>query len=519
MQAINGRVHGSESVWLVELAASLSLATDIGLGVALENGQRSALLTVALADAAGIGADEARDAFYVALLKVVGCTGDEDFSARVFGEDSGSWIAHMGGAFTGEMMRALVVNIGRGDPWPRRISRVMHAFSKLPGMPANTRGHCEVGRLLAERLGLSARVASAMTQVFERWDGKGVPNKLAGEAIDRPVRLVQLASDAQAARRLFGTDETVAMIRRRAGHGYDPKLTEVFCRHARALFARLEVPSVHDAVVEAEPGPPVRVTGDALETAIATIGQYADIKSRFTRGHSPGVAALARRAAEGLGLPEAVAVGRAGHLHDVGRAGVVLDIWDKPGPLTEAERERARMHSYFTERVLSRLDSLAPAPALAALAHERLDGGGYHRRLPASGVPMGARVLAAADAYHAMTEARPYRAALTPERAAEAVRADARAGRFDRDAVEAVLAAAGQPADVGKRTHAGGLTDRELEVVRLLARGLTNKEIATALDISVKTAGHHIQHIFEKAGVTTRAAATLFAMQNGLVEI
>ena len=115
---------------------------------------------------------------------------------------------------------------------------------------------------------------------------------------------------------------------------------------------------------------------------------------------------------------------------------------------------------------------------------------------------MGARVLAAADAYHAMTEARPYRAALTPERAAEAV-----------------LAAAGQPADVGKRTHAGGLTDRELEVVRLLARGLTNKEIATALDISVKTAGHHIQHIFEKAGVTTRAAATLFAMQNGLVEI
>ena len=64
-----------------------------------------------------------------------------------------------------------------------------------------------------------------------------------------------------------------------------------------------------------------------------------------------------------------------------------------------------------------------------------------------------------------------------------------------------------------------GLTDRELEVVRLLARGLTNKEIATALDISVKTAGHHVQHIFEKAGVTTRAAATLFAMQNALIAL
>jgi HD-GYP domain-containing protein (c-di-GMP phosphodiesterase class II) len=519
LRVIRAAVAATETVRLGELAASLSLATDIGLGVALENGQRAALMTVALAEAAGVGADEARDAFYVALLKVVGCTGDEDFGARVFGEDSGNWIAHMGGAFTGEMLRAMVGNIGRKEAFPRRLSKVLRAFGKLPGMPANTRGHCEVGRLLAERLGLSARVSNAMTQVFERWDGKGEPRKLKGEAIERAVRLVQLAADAQAARRLFGTDETVALVRTRAGHGYDPKLVEVFCRYAPKLFAALEVPSVHDAVLAAEPGEPVRLSGEALETAIATIGQYADIKSRFTRGHSAGVAALAGRAAERQGLAEANAVRRAGHLHDIGRAGVVLDIWDKPGALTESERERARMHSYFTERVLARLDSLAPAPAIAALAHERLDGGGYHRRLPAAGVSMGARILAAADVYHAMTEARPHRAALQPARAADEVRAEARAGRLDRDAVEAVLAAAGQPTEPVRRTHPAGLTDRELEVVRLLARGLTNKEIATALDISAKTAGHHVQHIFEKAGVTTRAAATLFAMQNALIAL
>ena len=320
-----------------------------------------------------------------------------------------------------------------------------------------SRAHCEVGRLLAERLGLSARVARAMTQVFERWDGRGRPEGLKGEAIDRVVRLVQLASDAQAARRLFGTDETVALIRRRAGGGYDPKLVEVFSRRAKTLFAALEVTSVHDALVEAEPGEPLRLTGDALDAAIETVGQYGDMKSRFTRGHSAGVAALAGRAAERQGLAEATAVRRAGHLHDIGRAGVVLDIWDKPGPLTEAERERVRMHSYFTERILTRLDSLGPVATLAALAHERLDGAGYHRRLPAAGVPAGARLLAAADAYHAMTEARPHRAALTPEQAAKAARADAQAGRLDRDAVEAVLAAAGQPADSKKRTHAAGL--------------------------------------------------------------
>jgi HD-GYP domain-containing protein (c-di-GMP phosphodiesterase class II) len=510
-------VATTESVRLAELAASLSLATDIGLGVALEHGERSALLTVALAEAAGFDESEARDAFYVALLKTVGCVGDEDFGVRALGEDSGSWIAHMAGGSPAEFLGAIVTNVGRRDALPRRVGKVLNALRKGPSMPS--RAHCEVGRLLAERLGLSPRVARAMTQVFERWDGRGRPDRIKGEAIDRVVRVVQLASDAQAAHRLLGADGTVALVRRRAGGGYDPKLADVLCREAPKLFATLDVPSVHEALVAAEPGTPVRVAGAALDAAIESVGQYGDMKSRYTRGHSAGVALLAGRAAEKQGLSDAKTVARAGHLHDIGRAGVVLDIWDKPGPLTEAERERVRMHSYFTERVLARLDTLAPVAALAALAHERLDGAGYHRRLPASGVAAGARLLAAADVFHAMTEPRPHRAALTAEQAADAARAEARAGRLDRDAVEAVLAAAGQPADVGKRTHAAGLTDREVEVVRLLARGLTNKEIASTLDISVKTAGHHVQHIFEKAGVTTRAAAALFAMQNDLIDL
>src|SRR5262245_5315173 len=404
------RVATTESVRLAELAASLSLATDIGLGVALEHGERSALLAVALAEAAGCDESEARDAYYVALLKTVGCTGDEDFGIRVLGEDSGNWIAHMAGGSPAEFMAAIVTNVGRGDAFPRRIGKLLRAFGKGPSMPS--RAHCEVGRLLAEPLGPWPRAATAMTQVFERWDGRGRPTRLKGEAIDRVVRLAQLASDAQAGYRLLGADGTVALVRRRAGGGYDPKLADVLCRQAPRLLAALDVPSVHDALVAAEPGEPVRVAGNALDAAIETVGQYADMKSRYTRGHSAGVAALAGRAAETRGLPDPSAVRRAGHLHDIGRAGVVLDIWDKSGPLTDAERERVRMHSYFTERVLARLDSLTPVAALAALAHERLDGGGYHRRLPGSGVPEGARILAAADVYHALTEERPHRAAL-----------------------------------------------------------------------------------------------------------
>jgi HD-GYP domain-containing protein (c-di-GMP phosphodiesterase class II)/DNA-binding CsgD family transcriptional regulator len=498
--------------------ATLSLATDIGLGTAPEHALRSALLATALAEAAGMGEDEARQAFYLALLRTVGCTGDEDYVARVFGEDAGSWITHMGGASPAEMLQALVRNVGRGDPAPRRLGKVVRAFAGIPGMPAVSRGHCEVGRLLARRLGLPDDVVHGMDQVFERWDGGGVPAGLEGEAIARPVRLAQLAGDAQAAHRLLGTEAAVALMRRRAGRGYDPKLVDLLSRRAPELLAVLDVPSAFDAVLAAEPGPPERLVGEKLETAIRTMGEFADMKSRYTRGHSGGVAALAARAGARLGSADRLALERAGHLHDLGRAGVALAIWDKEGPLTDSEWERIRRHTYFTERILARMESLAPVPALAALAHERLDGSGYHRRLPPAAVPPAARLLAAADAYHAMTERRPQRAGLPPERAAELVRADARAGRLDADAVEAVLAAAGQTGKPpGRREHPAGLTDRELEVLGLLARGLTNKEIASALDISVKTAGHHIEHIFEKAGVTTRAAAALFALQNDLV--
>jgi DNA-binding NarL/FixJ family response regulator len=106
---------------------------------------------------------------------------------------------------------------------------------------------------------------------------------------------------------------------------------------------------------------------------------------------------------------------------------------------------------------------------------------------------------------------------LTPERAAEELRREAGEGRFDREAVAAVLAAAGHGAAPVRGARPAGLSDREVEVLRVLARGKTNKEIAAALDISVKTAGNHVQHIFEKIGVTTRAAATMFAMQNDLL--
>jgi HD-GYP domain-containing protein (c-di-GMP phosphodiesterase class II) len=230
------------------------------------------------------------------------------------------------------------------------------------------------------------------------------------------------------------------------------------------------------------------------------------------------VAALVREAARQVKLDAATArtLGRAALVHDVGRVSVTAAVWDKPGPLNDDEWERVRAHTYVGERILSRSRALAPVAEIATLAHERLDGAGYHRRLRGDACTAPARLLAAADVFHAMTEARPHRGALSADEAASTLSRMAKDGSLCPDAVAAVLAAVGR-ARPPHRERPAGLTDREVDVLRLVARGLTNKEVASSLDISVKTAGNHLQNVFQKIGVTTRAGAAMYAMQRGIV--
>jgi DNA-binding CsgD family transcriptional regulator len=315
----------------------------------------------------------------------------------------------------------------------------------------------------------------------------------------------------------LGHQDLVEVVRSRSGSGFDPHLAGVFVRNAPGLLAELEVTSRWTAVQDLEPGNRVELTGAPREEALRAVADFADLQCTFLVGHSSGVAALAGAAAGRLGLPssDAEMVFEAALVHDVGRVGVSAAIWSKPGPLTAGEWEAVRLHPYHTDRALHRSPGLARLSAVASMHHERLDGGGYFRG--ASHFTPGASVLAAADAYHAMTEPRPHRQAMPPPRAAEEIQKEVRAGRLDRSTVDAVLEAAGHR--TGRRKeHAAGLTAREVEVLRLLARGLSTKDIARSLVVSPKTAENHIHSIYGKAGVSTRAAATVFAMQHGLMD-
>ena len=371
--------------------------------------------------------------------------------------------------------------------------------------------------MLADRVGAPSSVPELLAQLTERWDGKGPLRRAKGEQIAVPMRIVHVASDAAFQYLLGGVDHAVNLLNERAGHAFDPDVAACCAEHASELLAIDEGGSSWDDVLKWEPSPQLALDGEGVDRALGAIGSFADLVSPYLSGHSHGVGELAGAAAQRCGIDAegAVAIRRAGFLHDLGRVAVHARIWQKPGPLTADEWEQVRLHPYHTERALSRSPFFSALCPIAGAHHERLDGSGYHRGVNGSALGLPARLLAAADAYHAMTEPRPHRAPHPPEEAARLLADQVSAGRLDAHAVTAVLEQAGQ--QTPRMEHPAGLTDRESEVVALLARGLQTKQVARELGISTKTADRHIQNAYRKIGVSSRAAATVFAMEHGLV--
>jgi response regulator RpfG family c-di-GMP phosphodiesterase len=348
---------------------------------------------------------------------------------------------------------------------------------------------------------------------------QGLPVGLAGDEVPIAIRVVGAARDAELWSRA-GWETAAEVVAHRRGRAHDPAVVDALIGGGERWLAEAG-DDVYTAVLDAEPAPTRTVRTDDVDAVLAAVADFADLKSPFFRGRSVGVAALARDAAHAAGLSDddAVVVGRAGLVHDVGRVGIASGIWDRRGSLSVDHWERVRLHPYLSERVLQRSALLRPFSALAACHHERADGSGYHRGFAGAQLPLGARLLAVADAYHAMCEERPHRPALSRADATACLLDDVDGGRFGRAEVDAVLDAAGQLARPPRVARPAGLTEREVDVLRLIARGRTNKEVAATLGISPKTVGHHIEHTYAKAGVTTRAGATLFAMEHGLLSL
>jgi HD-GYP domain-containing protein (c-di-GMP phosphodiesterase class II) len=515
---VSGQQH--DGVRLAELVAALSLGIDLGFGQPMEHVLRQCVIAVRIAEAPGLTDKDRACTYWTALLVNVGCHTDAHEQAKWFGDD----IALKADKYAYEMrsLRGTVAGvrrIGAGHaPLHRFRIGLEFAISGHRDVDGMIAQHAALARSLAEQLRLPNDVLDALGASYEQWDGKGWPGALRGAAVPVASRIAQLAEFVEVAYRTGGTAGVRELARSRSGQQFDPELSTLVLEHCDAIVHGLDGVRTWTSVVEAEPALAHLLVGDELDAALLAIADFVDLKSPYTLGHARALSELVVDAAAVLGLPATTCglLGRAALVSGFGRLSVSNAIWDKPGPLGAGEWERVRLHPYYSERMLQQSDALAPLGDLAVQLRERLEGGGYPRGLTAAALTMPARLLAAADVYQAMVEPRPHRPALSPESAAAELRREVLAGRLDAAAVDAVLTAAGHRVP-RRREGPAGLTAREIEVLQLLARGLSNKQIARALVIATKTAGNHVEHIYTKIGATNRAGASLFAVQHGLV--
>jgi HD-GYP domain-containing protein (c-di-GMP phosphodiesterase class II) len=519
------RAEGRGTVRLAEILGALSLATDLGAGKPMGHAMRACCLGMQVARTLPLTAEQQADLYYSFLLMHSGCTA---LSLALAPLIQGDELAAIADATLRDASRPLDMLdwmrrfVAPDAPLPARALNILAMLAQSGEAVSDQRGACEVAARVAQRLGLPAGVQHTVRHYLERWDGRG-PYGLRGDAIPLTSRLLHLALKLEAFHAARGPAELATWARRQKGTTFDPQLIET-------LLAAIATPEVRDrlaqsdlwaTVLELEPVSPDRtIDEEQLDDVALAIADFVDLKSPLTFGQSRETARLAEGIARRMGLPEGeiVVVRRAALVQDLGHVALPAHIVAQPDRLSAADQERLRLHPYFTERVLSRVPALAAVAALAGKHHECLDGTGYPQGLAGSALPTGASILALANAFQERRRAAPGGADADPRPVLSALEPEV--GRKYSPAAFAALAqelGAGAGRSPRRASRPEGLSDREVEVLGLVARGLRNREIARQLFISEKTVGHHVEHIYNKIGVSTRAAAVLFAVEHDLL--
>ncbi len=502
---------------LLDLLAALSYAADRGAGNPWATSMRSSVIAVRLAWLHGCDPQVVRDCQIATLLRHVGATSRAHEAATIadsFNDDFVRMLSQV------DLARPLGTIAATPSPTGVPVrSDYKFGRNKLDRVTQEriALGHCEVANRLAQRLGAGVAVSRALAQSYERFDGTGFPQGLRGMDVSLVARIMHAAQCFEVVFRLAGIDAARKVITARSGGQLDPAIVDLIDRHAHEMVDGLDESSVQDTFLDEEPTPHATILPESLLDASTVMAHMADLKSTFTLGHSTAVADLADRCAGPMGIADREKLRAAALVHDIGRLGLPNAIWDKPAPFSRAERLRVEEHSWLTQQILRSSYVFEPLCDFVEV-HERLDGSGYHRRARAAALPPGARLLAACDVYAALVADRPHRRAFTKGSAARLLAEEARLGRLDREAVRILLDAVGQPLPKLRGEWPSGLSGREVEVLAMLARGRSNKEIAAHLHLAEPTIKNHIARVYEKIGVRTRAAAALFANEHGLLD-
>jgi HD-GYP domain-containing protein (c-di-GMP phosphodiesterase class II) len=521
-------------VRIADLLSALSLAADLGVGLPAEHAVRSCYLGMRIADRLELPLDQQAGLYYAELLMDAGCTAWTSHFARYIMNDEiaarRDFFFYTDDQNPMEVMGWLKEYVAAGQPAGVRARQFLNfALHGKESTREGFRNTCEVAGRFAERLGMPEVVQTALVLVFEQWDGGG-PGGTRGEAIPLISRIVYTTSFLEAFHHIGGRAAAMRLARERRGKAFDPTVVDAFLAIAseEALWDTLDQESVWTQVLSLEPPSPYRYIKEAqLEDIALSFADFADLKSFYSSGHSRRVGDLAERMAMRMRLPEAEIsiIRRAALMHDLGLVAVPSFILDKPrNQLSQVEWERLRLHPYHAERILARVPVLAPVVPLIAGHHEHWDGQGYYRGLSGSRIPLGARIIAVADRFDELTRDTPDEPEVDQEAALQRMR-DEVGHALCPDAFQALaeeLRPSGMTSPSGRKNHSpawpAGLTDREVEIMRLLAKGLSRHAMAKLLVVSEHTVRHHLEHIYSKVGVSTRVGATLFAVEHDLLQ-
>ncbi|GMV84259.1 MAG: hypothetical protein AMXMBFR80_01170 [Dehalococcoidia bacterium] len=514
-----------------DVLGALSLAGDLAVGLPAEHGLRTCLVAMRLAQRLSLPAGEQITVYYTSLLMDAGCTAwtsqiarrmltDEIVARRelVFHTDIRSPFQ-----LVGWMWRFLA----RGAPFATRAGRFVDFAAHGPDvLREGFQNTCDVASDLAARLGMPEEVQGALLSVFEQWDGGGFPRGLRGQDIPMACRVVYLAAFFEVFHDSGGRAGAIELTRRGRGRAFDPEAVDallVATKEADFWQALESDENLWPAVMSLEPENRLRWTSEEqLTDAAVALADFADMKSAYSLGHSRRVAATAEGVAVRLGLSEVETLDlhRAALTHDLGLVAVPSFVLEKPqARLTRPEWEQVRLHPYHGERILSNVPALRGAAGLVGAHHERVDGDGFPRGLKGRQTPVGAQIIAVSDRFDELTHDAPGRAALAPEQALKAMEQEV-GSSFSASVFEPLKGTLGFARTVAvpsRREWPAGLTDREVEVLRLVARGLNRREAAARLFVSESTVRTHLEHIYVKIGVSSRAAATLFAVEHELL--
>lgn len=513
---------------LATLLCALSFATGLGFGGHMEHGLGSAALGLRLADELGLAEEEREAIFYGALLKDVACTACAAGIAAFFPDDEQISLADvilLDPSNLGEMMGWLSRYLRLDAQFPKRMARLFSFLAQCAPLVRETmRSHCEIAELFARQLGFSDTVQQALRFQWERWDGRGMAYGLKGEAIPRAARLLHLAQVLDLVQRLGGPEAADTLAREKRASRFDPQGVDAFLALSGQddFWSTLEGQSAQETLLTRRPSTRADLAYEGQNESICEVlADFVDLKTRETWHHSRTVAQIAVNIGSSLHLDahELIKLRCAALVHDLGKVAVPIAIVIKGETCSRSEWEVYRLHPYHTQRILEQVETLRDLAPAASAHHEWMNGQGYHRQLSGTQIPLHGRILAVANSYVRLLYQQPEEQRDT---AAILQQMRPRVGtQFDSacyEALVAVLTGADAASSLVRRTRkAGNLSEREVEVLCLLAQGLHTPQIARTLSISKKTVEHHLTHIYNKIGVTCQTAAVVYAVQHGLV--